>query len=140
MKSLKKLLVGVDSTIKSKAQSNLRWLVLFSSCLVMIGNYYCYDNPAALHTQLQQWLNKPSNYETLFSLLYTVYSIPNCFLPFFGGYFVDRLGVRMCLGMFVGFISIGQVVFALGVSLKSWPVMFIGRVLFGFGGESLVYY
>ena len=46
----------------------------------------------------------------------------------------------MCLAMFVGFISIGQVVFALGVSLKSWPVMFIGRVLFGFGGESLVYY
>ena len=73
MKSLITRLIGTDSTIKTKAQSNLRWLVLFSSCLVMIGNYYCYDNPAALHTQLQQYLNKPTNYETLFSLLYTVY-------------------------------------------------------------------
>jgi MFS family permease len=122
---------------------------------MMVGNYYCYDNPAALHTQLEQWVGKPSNYgksfiiiiiiiiiilllETLFSLLYTVYSIPNCFLPFFGGYFVDRLGVRMCLAIFVAFITIGQIVFALGVSLKSWPVMFLGRVIYGFGGESLV--
>ena len=44
----------------------------------------------------------------------------------------------MCLAMFVAFITIGQIVFALGVSLKSWPVMFLGRVIYGFGGESLV--
>lgn len=43
----------------------------------------------------------------------------------------------MCLAIFVAFISLGQIVFALGVSIKSWPVMFLGRVLFGFGGESL---
>jgi hypothetical protein len=32
----------------------LRWGVLALSCLLMVGNYYCYDNPAALKTQLQQ--------------------------------------------------------------------------------------
>lgn len=32
----------------------LRWSVLALSCLLMVGNYYCYDNPAALKTQLQQ--------------------------------------------------------------------------------------
>lgn len=35
------------------------------------------------------------------------------------------------------FITIGQIVFALGLSIKSWPVMFLGRVLYGFGGESM---
>ena len=34
-------------------------------------------------------------------------------------------------------ITAGQVLFALGLSMKSWPVMLIGRVVYGFGGESL---
>ena len=36
-------------------------------------------------------------FDTYFSLLYTVYSIPNMVLPFFGGYFVDKLGAPVCL-------------------------------------------
>jgi MFS family permease len=31
---------------------------------------------------------------------------------------------------------LGQVIFAIGISIKSWPVIFIGRLVFGFGGES----
>jgi MFS family permease len=29
-----------------------------------------------------------------------------------------------------------KVIFCFGISIKSWPVMFIGRLVFGFGGES----
>lgn len=82
-------------------------------------------------------MGNPSNFETYFSLLYTVYSIPNIILPFFGGFFVDKIGVRLCLIIFVLLIAAGQVVFSFGVSIKSWPVMFIGRVIYGFGGESI---
>lgn len=32
----------------------LRWIVLALSCFFLMGNYYCYDNPAALKSQLQQ--------------------------------------------------------------------------------------
>lgn len=42
----------------------------------------------------------------------------------------------MCLLLFSSLITIGQVIFSLGLSLKSWPVMFLGRLIFGFGGES----
>ena len=42
----------------TKTQSPLRWAVLFSSCAMLIGNYYCYDNPAALKTQLQHSLGE----------------------------------------------------------------------------------
>jgi MFS family permease len=104
---------------------------------MMIGNYYSYDNPAALKSQMQSYFGNPSDFETLYSLLYTVYSVPNVFLPFFGGYFVDRLGVCICLIIFTTLITAGQCVFALGLTIKSWPVMYIGRVIFGFGGESL---
>jgi MFS family permease len=126
-----------DAKIFSKSQSPLRWLILFLACVMMIGNYYCYDNPAALKTQIQAQMGNPSDYETMYSLLYTVYSIPNVILPFFGGYFVDLLGVRLCLLVFAGLILGGQVIFAIGLSAKSWPIMFVGRVIYGFGGESL---
>ncbi|RLN59538.1 hypothetical protein BBJ28_00021041 [Nothophytophthora sp. Chile5] len=51
-----------------KSQQPVRWLVLFLSCVLMIGNYYCFDNPAALKSQLQQHFNKipKDRYEFLF--------------------------------------------------------------------------
>lgn len=73
----------------------------------------------------------------MFSLLYTVYSIPNVILPFFGGYFIDKWGARLTLLIFAALITAGQAIFAFGLSIKSWPVMLIGRVVYGFGGESL---
>jgi MFS family permease len=76
-------------------------------------------------------------FETDFSLLYTVYSLPNMFLPFFGGFFVDRLGAPLCMVVFASLILAGQTLFAFGTSLQSWPVMLLGRVLFGLGGENL---
>eukprot|EP01038_Epipyxis_sp_PR26KG_P009922 gene9922-13345_t len=123
--------------VKDKSQSVFRWLILLFTCIMMIGNYYCYDIPAALHSQMDEYMGKTSDFETLFSLLYTVYSIPNIVLPFFGGYFIDKWGVRLCLIIFVSCISIGQFVFAFGLSIKSWPIMLLGRVIYGFGGESL---
>ena len=170
-----------------KSSSSLRWLILFLNCVMMIGNYYCYDIPASLHTQLDDFMAntiyknkykydyenkyenknennkgnegenmymktdashfdftdqndikpKPVNFEILFSLLYTVYSVPNIILPFFGGYFVDRFGVRICLLWFVFLILLGQSFFTLGLCTKSWSVMFLGRILYGLGGESL---
>lgn len=57
-------------------------------------------------------------------------------LPFFGGVLVDRFGVRLCLLLFSSLIAVGQVIFAVGVSAKSWPLIFLGRLVFGFGGES----
>ncbi|RHZ21561.1 hypothetical protein DYB37_007906 [Aphanomyces astaci] len=82
-----------------KSELPMRWLVLFLSCTLMIGNYYCFDNPAALKSQLQQHFNNlpAERYEFLYNLLYTLYSIPNIILPFCGGFLVDRLGARVTL-------------------------------------------
>mmetsp|Transcript_1682 Transcript_1682/g.2961 ORF Transcript_1682/g.2961 Transcript_1682/m.2961 type:complete len:576 (+) Transcript_1682:21-1748(+) len=126
-----------QSLLLNKAQSRLRWVILFLNCIMMIGNYYCYDIPAALKTQLDDYMGNPDDYETYFNLLYTVYSIPNIFLPFLGGFFVDKFGVRTCLVAFVTLITIGASIVAFGVSIESWAVMFLGRVVFGFGGESI---
>lgn len=127
---------GSGKMIRDKSESVWRWAILVLGCLMMVGSYYCFDIPAALKTQIDDYMGDPSDYEISFGLLYTLYSAPNVILPFFGGYLVDRIGVRMCLLLFSSLITLGQVIFSIGLSIKSWPVMFLGRLIFGFGGES----
>jgi len=122
-----------------KTASPLRWAVLVLACLSMFGSYYVYDNPTALQNQFQS-----SNYtgsldlsDLQYSLLYSVYSFPNTVLPFFGGVFVDLWGTNTTMVVFLTLICIGQAVFAVGVTLKKFWLALVGRLIFGFGGESL---
>ncbi|KAF1328424.1 Major facilitator superfamily, partial [Globisporangium splendens] len=117
----------------------LRWAVLALSCVLMVGNYYCYDNAAALKSQLQQHFGDYSRdeFEMRFNLLYSLYSIPNTILPFFGGAFVDRFGINTALLLFSSFILLGQIIFASGSSFSSFNLMLAGRFVVGLGGECL---
>lgn len=123
--------------LPTKAQSKSRWIILILSCLMLVGSYYCFDIPAALKSQIDDFFGNPRDYETNFSLLYSLYAFPNVILPFFGGYFVDRFGVRLCMLVFAALITLGQIVFCIGISAESWPILFVGRFIFGLGGESL---
>ncbi|KAJ3076142.1 hypothetical protein HDU98_005561 [Podochytrium sp. JEL0797] len=102
------------------------------------GNYYSYDNPAALNRQLMEHFGR--DYDTWqyeLNLLYVVYSFPNMFLPYFGGLLVDRLGMRILI-LYASCGFIGQLMFAAGIHAKNISVSLVGRFLFGVGGESLV--
>lgn len=70
-------------------------------------------------------------------MLYTLYSFPNIVLPFFGGKLVDRVGSAVCLSIFASLCLLGQIVLATGVTYQNWMIMFLGRALYGFGGESI---
>jgi MFS family permease len=72
-----------------------------------------------------------------YSLLYTVYSIPNMVLPIFGGVFLDKIGIRSGLLLFTFILTIGQLIFTIGGYQKSYDVMLAGRVVFGCGGECM---
>jgi len=106
--------------------------------MLAIGNYYSYDIPAALHTQLQDLMtnDEKHDFETYFNLLYTCYSIPNVILPLFGGRFVDRIGPASCI-LFSSLVLIGQIVFSFGAMYKNWPIMLLGRAIYGLGGENM---
>ena len=39
---------------------------------------------------------------------YSIYSLPNMILPFFGGFFIDKLGVRIGCFLFSLLLLIGQ--------------------------------
>ncbi|KAJ3276236.1 hypothetical protein HDV01_005684 [Terramyces sp. JEL0728] len=112
-----------------------RWIILFLSSLLLFGNFYAFDNPAALNSQLQGFLGH--DYDTWqyeLNLLYSVYSFPNMFLPFLGQ-LIDRYDTRYVLLVLSSVICIGQTIFAFGVTTRDFNLMLIGRTLFGIGGE-----
>jgi MFS family permease len=105
----------------------------------LMGDYYCFDNPGALHSLLQKRFGgEPGdNFEYFFNLLYSVYSLPNIVLPLIGGIMIFKYGYRTMFLVFGFCVLIGQLIFAMGCSTKSGLMMLIGRVIFGLGGESL---
>lgn len=123
-----------STVVPLKSDSLWRWAVLALSCIAMVGNYYCFDNPAALKSNLDETIGLS---ESEYNLLYTVYSIPNIVLPFFGGYLCDMLGAPLAFLLFAVAITAGQCVFAFGVSIKSLGLMYVGRIMFGLGGENM---
>lgn len=114
-----------------------RWLVLFLVSFLMACNYYCYDIPAALLKQLGDEFVYDQNFEAMYDLLYSIYSVPNIFLPMVGGVLVDKVGLYLSLNLFSALILAGQLVLSIGCSLHSLPLMLVGRFLFGLGGESI---
>ncbi|CAK6441954.1 unnamed protein product [Pipistrellus nathusii] len=112
-----------------------RLLVLLLMCFLGFGSYFCYDNPAALQTQVKRDMQVNT---TKFMLLYAWYSWPNVVLCFLGGFLIDRVfGIRWGTIIFSCFVCIGQVIFALGGIFNAFWLMELGRFVFGIGGESL---
>ena len=111
-----------------------RWLILFLSCILLFGNYYAYDNPAALALPLQEFMNFD---DYSLSLLYSAYSLPNLIFPLITGWLVDFHDNNALLLFFSILVCIGQTMFTIGLSIKSFPLMLLGRFIFGLGGESV---
>lgn len=125
---------------KLVADGKIRWLILFLACWIMFGNYYAFDNPSALNRSLQGIIapmKEKSLFQYRFNVLYSVYSIPNVALPFFVGKWLDHFGCRVILVFLSLIVATGQFIVAFGISRESFPMVVLGRILFGLGGESL---
>ena len=82
-----------------------------------------------------------------YSWLYSIYSFPNMILPLFGGFMVDKLGVRVGAFCFSLTLVLGQAMCALSGVLSGHPnfdgenvyiLMLLGRFIFALGGENLI--
>ncbi|XP_019850662.1 PREDICTED: major facilitator superfamily domain-containing protein 1-like [Amphimedon queenslandica] len=112
-----------------------RFLMLCLMCSLSFGSYYCYDNPAALTRTIIQVMRVDN---TQYNLLYSLYSWPNVILSLIGGVLIDRwIGVRIGTVLFSVFVTVGQLIFALGGIFDKFWLMLVGRFVFGLGGESL---
>src|SRR3974390_3822041 len=71
-----------------------RWLVLIFVSVAMFGNYYIYDSINPLEDIFRNQLNFSAS---MFGRLNSSYSIAAIVTLLFGGYLVDRLGIRKSL-------------------------------------------
>jgi len=58
-------------------------------------------------------------------------------LPLLGGIFLDKIGIKSGLMLFTIILTIGQLVFAFGVSEELYWLTLLGRFIFGLGGECM---
>jgi MFS family permease len=110
-----------------------RWLILLVVSLVMFGSYYIYDSLSPINDFIQKGMGIDN---AKFGLLFSFYSLPNLlFLLVIAGFLLDRFGIRKAGTLYVFLILLGSAVTGLGAG-KSFAVMLIGRMIFGFGSES----
>lgn len=114
--------------------TSLRWIALILASLLVPANDYCYDLPQALQTQIQDTLEVN---ETQFNLLYSLYSIPNIFLPFVGGFILDYFGINVGLVLYTSVTITGQTLYTIGSYSHSFFLLVLGRIILGVGAESL---
>jgi len=110
-----------------------RWLILLIVSLVMFGSYYIYDSLSPINDYIQKDMGLDN---ARFGLLFSFYALPNLlFLLVIAGFLLDRLGIRKAGTFYVFLILLGSLITSLGAG-KSFLIMLIGRIVFGFGSEA----
>lgn len=99
--------------------------------ICMLGNYYAYDSIGPVAEQLSRELHFS---DTQIGTLNAIYSLPNIFLVVIGGMLVDRFSARRMTLATTAVCLVGAILTALGAR---FPVMAVGRLLFGIGSETL---
>jgi MFS family permease len=107
-------------------------LMFAAAATVMLGNYYGYDSIGPVAEQLSRELHFS---DTQIGTLNAIYSLPNVFLVVIGGVLVDRFTARRMVVATTAICLVGAAVTAVGAQ---FPVMAVGRLLFGIGSETLV--
>jgi MFS family permease len=107
-------------------------LMFAAAAIVMLGNYYGYDSIGPVAEQLARELHFS---DTQIGTLNAIYSLPNVFLVVIGGVLVDRFTARRMVVATTAICLVGAAVTAVGAR---FPVMAVGRLLFGIGSETLV--
>ena len=72
-----------------------KYFFLALTCLAAFSNYFILDSPALLKSQIVTQLEKSyskEQSEMTFSFLYSIYSLPNIFLPLISGILIDLYG------------------------------------------------
>lgn len=112
--------------------ASARWMILVLVSLAMFGNYYAYDAVGPLADHLQRLLGFT---DTQIGMLNAIYSFPNILMVLIGGVIVDRVGTRRSTLAFTAVCLVGAVLTA---ATSSFPIMAVGRLIFGLGAESMI--
>lgn len=109
-----------------------RFSVLAFAALMAFGSYFAYDSVGAIETTLMEVFHTN---RSAIGAMYSMYSLAAIVAVLAGGYLIDRVGVRRASLILSSFIVAGAALVACAPSLQ---VMYLGRILFGIGSESMI--
>ena len=111
-----------------------RFTLLFLSVIIVFSGYFQFDLPAITVDQILPRLHiNMQQYATIF----VGYSISNTIVPLLSGPFFGKFGKWRGVTVIAITITIGIVIVWLGIVSGSFPVVVIGRTIYGLGGESV---
>lgn len=125
---------GIDPTDETMSlidhrRTYIRVIALLLICFLLFGTYFCYVQTGALQLEFERDLKITTSQFTVFNSLY---SWPNIFLCFFGGFLIDKLlGHRFGAMLFSFFVLLGQLALAFGAFKKNVILMYLATFLFG---------
>ncbi len=109
-----------------------RFTVLTFTALMAFGSYFAYDSVGAIETTLIQVFHTD---RASIAAMYSAYSLAAIVAVLIAGVLIDRVGVRTASLICSSFVVVGA---ALVAAAPSLPVMYLGRILFGIGSESMI--
>lgn len=121
-----------DSGYFHPAAKPYRFAILAFAALMAFGSYFAYDSVGAIETTLIKVFNTD---RAAIGAMYSMYSLAAVFAVLAGGFLIDRVGVRRASLIFSACVVAGAAIVA---SAPSLTVMYLGRILFGVGSESMI--
>lgn len=119
----------MEESNKSLFTSGPRFFIAVLVAFIIFGNHYTRDAPGALEKQLENELGF-STHE--YSLLNSIYFIPNIVTPLMAGIFIRDLGgVPKAFLLSTIVAAAGHLVVGMGVEMESKIAMFAGKILAG---------
>ncbi|DAZ94123.1 TPA: hypothetical protein N0F65_010367 [Lagenidium giganteum] len=113
-----------------------RFFLLFLMSCIPFGGHFVKNGMSSLEQLMLDDPDFPIS-NTMYGALVSAVSVPNMFIPLFGGRLMDKNGHRS-IRFFLVWICLGQAIFAIGMQLKLFWLALFGRVFFGVGEGSVV--
>ncbi len=113
------------------APHHTKWLILALAALTIMGSYYTYDSIAPVAGMLR---DQRGFSHSQIGLLNAVFNLPNIALALIGGVLIDRIGAAKAILIAAMICTLGAVLTAIG---DPYPLMLVGRLIFGLGNETL---
>eukprot|EP00727_Mastigamoeba_balamuthi_P003185 m51a1_g12864 hypothetical protein (511) ;mRNA; r:611-3090 len=123
-----------EPTKRVPISASIRYTALTFSCLLTFGGYLVFDLCSALQDEIKKEIGIN---DTQYSLLYVVYAWTNCLMVLVAGGIIDNTANRTCAMLFCTIAFLGQTVLSVGVQMKTFAVMVVGRTIFGMGLGSI---
>lgn len=124
--------MNVPSPASPRPSPAIQLGMFLAISLASVGNYYVYDSIGPVAELLSSQLGFS---DTQIGTLNAIYSLPNIFMVLIGGVLVDRFNARSVTVATAAVCLLGAILTALGTQ---FPVMALGRLLFGLGAETMI--